>query len=73
VKKKVTARRPVRRAQLIAEAVTVVCPECDAAQPAYGGSEMWTDEDFRKSSGTRPCVSCDAPLIIQTDSKVQFR
>jgi predicted RNA-binding Zn-ribbon protein involved in translation (DUF1610 family) len=62
-----------RRAQLIAEAVAVVCPACGEVQPAYGGSEFWTHEDFARVTKVRPCVSCDVPLIIQTDSKVVFR
>ena len=62
-----------RRAQLIAEAVAVICPACGEPQPAYGGSEFWTHEDFAKNHGTRPCASCDEPLIIETDSKVSFK
>lgn len=38
----------MKRAQLVAEAVAVLCPECGEAQPNREGSEMWTLEDFQK-------------------------
>lgn len=65
-----------RRAQILAEAVTVLCPECEAAQPAFGGSEFWTWEELEKATSigpVRPCVSCDVSLIFGADSKVSFR
>lgn len=63
-----------RRAQLLAEAVAVLCPACSEPQPSPdNGSEFWTAEDFARGHGTRPCASCDQPLIIETDSKVSFR
>ncbi len=76
----------MKRAQLIAEAVAVLCPFCGDAQPNQGGSEMWTLEDFRvraiDRSTTRlkndlpayfTCVSCDARFILASDTKVMFR
>lgn len=65
----------VRMAQLVAETVAVICPACGEYQPAFGGSEFWTEEDFiqRKGlTGVRPCVSCDVPLIVETTPKVQL-
>lgn len=65
-----------RRAQLIAEAVSVCCPYCGEPQPSRNGSEMWTHEDFAVAalvSGKKNCVSCDAPMLILGDSKAQFR
>lgn len=38
----------MKRAQLVAEAVAVLCPVCGDAQPNRDGSEMWTLDDFRK-------------------------
>lgn len=38
----------MKRAQLVAEAVVVLCPECGEAQPNQDGSEMWTLEDFKR-------------------------
>lgn len=65
--------RAPRRAQLVAEAVAVLCPYCGEAQPAYGGSEFWTQEDFGKAHGIAECVSCEKRLLISTDSKVGFQ
>lgn len=76
----------VKRAQLVAEAVAVLCPECGDAQPNRHGSEMWTLEDFKartswlatqrrvadRSHGFT-CVSCDARFLVTADSKVMFR
>ena len=62
-----------RKAQLVAEAVTVVCPFCGEPQPGVNGSEYWTHEDFAKLSGRRKCSSCDEEITVVTDSKVQFR
>jgi len=63
----------IRRAQLVAEAVAVLCPFCAEVQPAYGGSEFWTREDFARVKGpVRECVSCDKRILISSDSKVGF-
>lgn len=59
-------------AQLFAEAVSVCCPRCGAAQPNMDGSEMWIKSDFDKKYGEFPCVSCDAPMQIETGKKAQF-
>ena len=63
-----------RRAQLVAEAVAVLCPFCEEVQPAYGGSEFWTQEDFARVKGpVRKCVSCEERILISSDSKVGFQ
>lgn len=64
----------IRRAQLYAEAVTVLCPHCGCEQPNPDGSLMWTPEDFNKpgASGTKPCVSCDTKILITTCSRASF-
>lgn len=63
----------IRRAQLVAEAVVVLCPFCAEVQPAYGGSEFWTREDFARAKGpVRKCVSCEKRIHISSDSKVSF-
>ena len=63
----------VRRAQLIAEAVSVLCPRCGECQPNKDGSEMWTREDFAKlERDVRDCVSCEGPMQITSDPKAQF-
>lgn len=62
-----------KRAQLIAEAVAVVCPSCGEPQPNKAGSQMWTPDDFRNLiNPIRKCVSCDQELLISSDPKVQF-
>lgn len=75
MKAKVKSATHMRRAQLVAEAVAVLCPWCGEPQPAYGGSEFWTHEDFERAGalGRHSCVSCEEPILISTDSKVAFR
>lgn len=71
--KKKPISQACKRAQLIAEAVTVICPTCGADQPAPGGSLFWTREDFLGlEPARRQCVSCDCWLMVSSDSKVQF-
>ena len=62
-----------RRAQLVAEAVSVQCPYCGEPQPNQNGSEMWIPEDFAKKSGVFECVGCEEKVLIVGDSKVQYR
>jgi len=57
--------------QIVAEAVTVLCPYCGQPQPNAQGSEMWTAEDF-KHSGKRTCVSCEQPIMVVGSTKIQF-
>lgn len=69
----------MKRAQLVAEAVAVLCPECGEPQPNRDGSEMWTLEDFRTRAlapGARSavaCVACDVRFLMASDTKVMFR
>lgn len=64
----------LRRCQLVAEAVAVLCPFCGEPQPNKDdGSEQWTQENFTKVKGRCACVSCDMQFVLSTDSKVQFR
>lgn len=65
-------RGGIRTAQLVAEAVAVLCPICAETQPAPGGSEFWTAEDFIKGSGRRECVGCEATINIQPLTTVRF-
>jgi len=60
-------------AQLFAEAVSVLCPSCGEPQPNPEGSEMWMREDLRKKHGEFGCVSCDARILIEFTTKVQFQ
>lgn len=62
----------MKRAKLIAEAVSVTCPECGEPQPNKDDSEMWTPEDFKGAQGKRQCVSCDAMMIVSHETKVHF-
>lgn len=62
----------MKYAQLIADAVAVVCPDCGECQPnPDDASQQWMPEDFAKTKLTK-CVSCDTPLHISWKSKVQF-
>jgi len=64
----------MKRAQLVADAVAVLCPECGEPQPnRTDGSEQWTVEDFKRASGALKCVACDVRFIAGPDTKVQFR
>ncbi len=61
----------MRKCQLVAEVVAVLCPNCGETQPNRDGSEMWTAEDF-KGNTLKQCVSCDKPILIAHESKVRF-
>lgn len=66
---------PIRRAQLVADAIAVLCPYCGEPQPnKTDGSEQWTADNFVKILGCSHiiCVSCDKPMLAVPDSKVQF-
>jgi len=68
-----------RRATLVADAVSVLCPTCGEPQPNGGdGSEQWTPEDFRREhagirNGIMKCVSCEVTFLVVLESKVMFR
>lgn len=67
--------RMIRRAQLMADAVAVICPYCGEPQPnRTDGSEQWTFEDFAKILGqpSVQCVACDRVMHVECDTKVQF-
>jgi len=68
--------RLMKRAQLVAEAVAVLCPACGEPQPNKAdGSEQWTLQNFKdkRVNGTMACVSCDERFILTPDTKVMFR
>jgi hypothetical protein len=63
----------MKRAQLMADAVAVVCPHCGEPQPnPSDGSEQWTLDDFVKAPPTKACVACDKVMLVGCDRKVQF-
>lgn len=69
----VTSSRSIKRAQLVADAVAVLCPFCAEPQPnKQDGSEQWTVENFRLLQGSWTCVSCDERFMVSCDTKVQF-
>lgn len=65
----------MKRAQLIAEEVFVVCPSCGERQPnPDDGGELWVKAAFRYLTPDRyKCVSCDQTLMIATSPMVQFK
>jgi hypothetical protein len=76
-KKATKTTGPIRRAQLVADAVSVLCPYCAEPQPnPSDGSEQWTKEDFAKvrtlTTSRMDCVSCDKTMLVSSDSKAQF-
>lgn len=63
----------LRKAQLVAEAVTVLCPYCSADQPSpRNGSLFWTPEDFKAEKTRATCCSCDEEFHLHFENKVQF-
>lgn len=68
----------VRRAQLVADVVSVLCPWCGEPQPnSDDGSEMWDRQMFMSDqsdsrSHRRGCVSCDGIMLVDADSKAVF-
>ena len=67
-----TNPRP-RNAILIATAIEVHCPYCDAAQPAPGGSEFCEVRESKEmcDGSVKACVACDAPIRMVWHDKVQ--
>lgn len=64
----------MRRAQLVADAVAVLCPWCAEPQPnKEDGSEQWTAENFKKIQGRWKCVSCDEQFLVTPENKVAFK
>lgn len=64
----------MKRAQLVAEAIAVLCPFCAEPQPnKRDGSEQWTKENFIGVSQTLKCSACDAWFMLTNDTKVMFR
>lgn len=61
------------RAQLLCEAVSVVCPFCGECQPDKNGSELWTSESFLHKQGKFACVSCDKVILISSEPKALFK
>jgi predicted RNA-binding Zn-ribbon protein involved in translation (DUF1610 family) len=61
-----------KRAQLLAEAVSVLCPACGEPQPNHEGSEMWIRQDFERAKAVRPCVACDVPLLVSANPTARF-
>ena len=69
-----TPKQRARRAYLVTDVVGVCCPFCGDAQPnPTDGSEQWQRSDFEKVTGSKPCVSCDAPILITPDPKATFQ
>jgi hypothetical protein len=79
-----TKSQPTRRAQLVADAVAVLCPWCAEPQPnPDDGSEQWMIDDFREDatdsegvrlkSHKRTCTSCDGLMLVDADMKVMFQ
>lgn len=68
-------RARTRPAQLVADAVSVLCPSCGEPQPnSRDGSEQWEIADFKAVADKSPiaCVSCDAPMFVWSTPKVMF-
>ena len=70
-----------RTASLCAREVELRCPRCNAAQRApYKADHIeqysWTHSELvaagQENEGHRPCESCRAPLIIDSEARMRF-
>lgn len=64
-----------KNAQLVAEAVSVVCPHCSADVPDPDhGSLFWTKEQIARNGGLwlAVCTACDGPIRIVSGNKARF-
>jgi len=62
-----------KRARLVAMAIAVCCPHCEAEQPSPdNGSDMWTPEQVKAVAGdeVRVCMSCEQQFVIRHSQKV---
>ncbi len=69
-----STREPrARNVILVASSIEAHCPHCDAAQPAPGGSEFCEPLEAKEmcDGQVRSCVSCDAPIRMTWQDKVQ--
>lgn len=76
-KKAPVFRSGIRPAQLVADAVAVLCPYCGEPQPnPKDGSDLWEQSHFRaiakEDSGKRQCAACDATMHVWSTPKVMF-
>lgn len=62
-----------KRAIIKAVGVVVLCPHCEAKQPAPdNGSDIWTVDILLANEGERACVSCDEPIVVMRTGKPQW-
>jgi len=65
----------IRPAQLVADAVSVLCPYCGEPQPnPRDGSEQWEKGDFRavNDAPRSKCGSCDKEMFIFSQQEAAF-
>jgi len=63
----------MKRAQLIADVVSVICPYCGEPQPnPEDGSEQWELLHFARGT-SKTCTACDKRMVLGSDTKVQFK
>lgn len=61
----------MKKCQLVAELVAVLCPNCGESQPNRDGSEMWMSEDFNRNK-LKKCVSCKKDILIVHENNVRL-
>lgn len=61
-----------RVAQLVAEAVAVLCPYCGEPQANKDGSQLWLKFEVKDADSTVVCQSCDAEMYVFNSKKVKF-
>ncbi len=68
-----------KRAKLVADAVSILCPSCGEPQPnGNDGSEQWTQTDVRREleglrNGILKCASCAQAFRIVPSARVLFQ
>lgn len=64
----------MRRAQIIACAVEVLCPHCGGSQPNPDhGAFAWLPDEVRKEAAERDkrvCVECDETFLLVAENRV---
>jgi len=61
----------VKKARLIAPTVEILCPHCDAPQPAPdNGSHMWLSQQLDAAVGARECVECGKTYALSARVRI---
>lgn len=67
-----TGKKRPRNAILVATAIEIHCPHCDASIVALGGSEFCEPREAREicDGSTKECPSCEGPVRMIWHDKI---